>query len=109
MQNTTGLTGAAPIWSEFIQYIIENRYGGKSVSFIKPNGIVEKIVCSVSGTEPSSLCHEQKSEYFAYDQLPLSSEDDLWQQILVDSWTGLRVSSYCSDFTDDRFVMKCKR
>jgi len=105
MENTTGLTGAAPIWARFIQYAVDELFGGEHRSFARPDGVIEKTVCITSGTEPSPWCPEQRSEYFAYDQLPLTSEEDLWQQILVDSWTGLRISPYCSEFTDERFVM----
>ena len=105
MQNTTGLSGAAPVWAEFMPFAIEHLIGAYPSPFIKPSGIVEKEICSVSGTEPSEWCPSKRMEYFAYDQLPLSSEEDLWQEILVDSWTGFRISPYCSDYTDERFVL----
>ncbi len=105
MQNTTGLTGAAPIWSQFMQEAISRLTGGNPSPFVRPAGIVEKVICSVSGTEPSEWCPSQRSEVFAMDQLPLTKDKDLWQKVSIDTWTGLRASSYCSDFTEEKFVL----
>ena len=42
---------------------------------------------------------------FAADQPPLPKEEDLWQKILLDTWTGLRASSACSDFVETEFAL----
>jgi penicillin-binding protein 1C len=105
MQNTTGLTGAAPIWAEFMQEAIQVVTGGNLTPFTRPAGVVDKVVCSVSGTEPSEWCPSQRGEIFAYDQLPLAKEQDLWQKVKVDTWTGFKASAFCSDFTDDKMAM----
>ena len=105
MQGTSGLTGAAPIWADFMKEAVQQITGGNPTPFSKPNGIVEKVICTISGTEPSQWCPEQRTEYFAADQPPLPKEDDLWQKVLVDTWTGLRASPACSDFTDEQFVL----
>ncbi|MEA2008833.1 MAG: transglycosylase domain-containing protein, partial [Chloroflexota bacterium] len=54
MQNTSGLTGAAPIWASFMQTAIQQLTGGNPSSFVKPAGVVERVICAVSGTEPSA-------------------------------------------------------
>ncbi|HEX7974879.1 MAG TPA: penicillin-binding transpeptidase domain-containing protein, partial [Anaerolineales bacterium] len=105
MINTTGLTGAAPIWSQFMQFAVPTITGGNPTPFSRPPGIVDRIICTVSGTEPSDNCPSQRSEVFAYDQLPLPKKDDLWQQVNIDTWTGLRASAACSDFTDQKFAL----
>lgn len=97
MQNTTGLTGAAPIWAEFMQAAIQKLTDGRPTPFIRPAGIVEKIICEVSGAEPSEWCPSQRLEYFAYDQPPLPKDDDLWKKVMIDTWTGLRATSACAD------------
>jgi len=97
MQNTTGLTGAAPIWSQFMQIAVQQLTGGNPSPFIRPGGIVDQVICTISGTEPSSYCPNQRSEVFAYDQLPLPANQDLWQNLAIDTWTGLRVSDECKD------------
>lgn len=105
MVNTTGLTGAAPIWSEFIQKAVNQITGGKPSPFIRPAGIVDRVICAVSGTEPSQWCPNQRSEIFASDQLPLPASQDLWTKVLFDTWTGLRASPACKDFTKEDFAL----
>jgi penicillin-binding protein 1C len=102
MQGTSGLTGAAPIWNSFMQTAVQNLTGGNPTQFSPPAGIVEKVICTVSGTEPSQWCPSQRSEYFAADQLPLSKGHDLWQRANIDTWTGLLASAECSSFTDNK-------
>ncbi len=98
MENTTGLTGAAPIWSEFMQYAVQNITGGNYTTFYRPAGIEEKIICTVSGAEPSENCPEQRTEIFAVNQPPLKKEDDLWKNATIDTWTGLLASEACQDY-----------
>src|SRR4030066_89405 len=105
MQNITGVTGAAPLWSEFIKFAVQNMAGGNPTPFYKPTGVVDRVICTVSGTEPSQWCPSQRSEYFVADQLPLPSSLDLWSKVMFDTWTGLRASSACSDFTKEEFAM----
>lgn len=105
MVNTSGLTGAAPIWSQFMQYAVPTLTGGNPTWFTRPAGIMDRVICSVSGAEPSEWCPSQRSEIFASDQPPLPKEQDLWQQVRVDTWTDLRASSTCPEFTQDRFVI----
>ncbi len=101
MQNTSGLTGAAPIWSQFMQAAIQQLTGGNPTPFTRPAGIVDHVICAISGTEPSKWCPEQRTEIFDANQPPLPKEQDLWQKTLVDTWTNLRASPACSDFTDE--------
>ncbi len=105
MQNTSGLTGAAPIWSQAMQLIENQITGGNPSWFVRPSGVVDRVICSVSGTEPSQWCPSQRSEMFAYDQLPLPQNEDLWQKVSIDTWTGLKSSEACKDFVDEAFVL----
>jgi len=105
MQNTTGLSGAAPIWAEFMQTGIQVVTGGNPTSFNRPPGIIDQTICSLSGTEPSERCPEQRMEVFAFDQPPLSKENDLWQQIDIDTWTGLKSSVECSSFVEEKLTL----
>ena len=54
MVNTTGLSGAAPIWSQFMQTAVPYESGGNPTPFNRPAGIVDKVICTMSGTEPSN-------------------------------------------------------
>ncbi len=105
MQNTTGLSGAAPVWSEFMKAAIQSLTGGSPTAFVRPAGVVDRVVCLFSGAEPSEWCPQQRSEIFAYDQLPLSKEYDLWTKARIDTWTGLRASSACADFIEEKFAL----
>ncbi len=42
MQGTSGLSGAAPIWSDFMQQAINTLTGGNPARFVQPTGVVEK-------------------------------------------------------------------
>lgn len=105
MQNTSGVTGAAPIWAKFMEFAVPQLTGGNPTPFQRPAGIVERVVCSASGAEPSEYCGDQRTELFAYDQLPPTKDDDLWKKVTVDTWTGLRASAACSDYVADKMAM----
>ncbi len=105
MINTSGLSGAAPIWSETMQMMINQITGGNPSSFVRPAGVVDRVICSISGTEPSQWCPSQRSEMFSYDQLPAPQSEDLWQKMNIDTWTGLKASAACSDFNKEEFVL----
>ncbi len=108
MQNTTGLTGAAPIWAEFMTQAIPQITGGEPTSFKRPAGIVDRIICSISGTEPSQWCPEQRSELFAASQPPLPASEDLWKEATIDTWTGLLASNECKDYVDKKMTLNVK-
>ena len=105
MQNVSGMTGAAPIWNEFMQLAVQQLTGGNPTPFIRPAGIVERIICTISGAEPSKYCPSQRSEFFAADQPPLPKSEDLWKKVIVDTWTGLEASPACGDFTSEKLTL----
>ncbi len=106
MENTTGVTGAGPVWAEFMTFAINRLTGGNPTPFSMPNGIEQHTICTVSGTQPSQWCPSERQEYFAVNQPPLPPEDDLWRQVKLDTWTDLLASDECtSDYSDDRLVI----
>jgi membrane peptidoglycan carboxypeptidase len=105
MSNTSGLTGAGPIWAEFMTEGIGQLTGGNPSPFVRPPGIIDRVICAVSGTEPSEWCPQQRSEIFAADQPPEPKSEDLWKKVTMDTWTGLAASDVCSDFTDQKFTV----
>jgi hypothetical protein len=106
MVNTTGLTGAAPIWSAFMQYAVPLVSGGNPTPFSIPPGITQKAICSLSGAEPSQWCKGgQRNEYFASDQPPLPAAQDLFRRSNLDTWTGLLANDSCKEFVEDEMVM----
>ncbi len=105
MVNTTGSTGAAPIWSQFMQAAAPYAGGGSTTPFTRPPGIVDKVICALSGTEPSNWCQDERSEVFASDQPPLPSSQDLRRQVKLDTWTGLEASDACGNASDKQVVV----
>jgi penicillin-binding protein 1C len=106
MVNTTGLTGAAPIWSSFMQYAVPIVSGGAPTPFSIPPGITQMAICSVSGAEASQSCRGgQRNEFFASDQPPLPPSQDLLRRVNIDTWTGLIGGNACQDFVKDETVM----
>jgi hypothetical protein len=107
MIGTSGTTGAAPIWSAFMQYAAPRVAPNNTpTSFAPPTGITERIICSLSGTEPSNWCRGgQRSEFYASDQPPLPASQDLLRQTQIDTWTGFIAGNACPDFTKEDLVM----
>jgi len=109
MINTTGLTGAAPIWSAFMQFAVPIVSNYNPTAFMISPGITEKIICTTSGTEPSQWCQGgQRNEFFASDQPPLPQSQDLLVKTQLDTWTGLIAGDACKDFAKEEFVMNVK-
>jgi membrane peptidoglycan carboxypeptidase len=53
MKYVAGVTGAAPIWQAVMEYALQ---GEQSVPFLRPDGLVERTVCAVSGKLPTGHC-----------------------------------------------------
>jgi membrane peptidoglycan carboxypeptidase len=102
MQNTSGLTGAAPIWNEVMQFAQQRLTGGEPSPVSRPAGIVDRVVCSTSGAEPSEWCPSQQTELFASDQPPLPKEQDLWRKAWVDGFSLELASAECAEFAEEK-------
>lgn len=105
MIDTSGVEGAAPIWNEFMNAAIPYLTNNSPADFNRPEGIVEKEICVYSGTEPSDECPKTGKELFATDQLPPSKDESLWKRVKIDTWTGLKASAACEDFTKEELVL----
>jgi hypothetical protein len=105
MVGTTGSSGAAPIWSQFMQTAAPYVAGGATTNFVRPPGIVDKTICTLSGTEPSNWCKDERSEEFASDQLPLPPSQDVRREVRLDTWTGLEASDACGEASDKQIVI----
>ncbi|MEE9618070.1 MAG: transglycosylase domain-containing protein [Anaerolineae bacterium] len=53
MRNLPGLRGAAPIWHAVMEYALQDE---EIVPFARPDGLVERAVCAVSGHLPTEHC-----------------------------------------------------
>jgi len=91
MKGTTGVTGAAPIWHDFLDKVTK---GMPVKAFERPPGIVEKEICADTGAEPSEFCPQKIKEVFAENQLPLGPEHDLHRPQCPDAPPGVALFGY---------------
>jgi penicillin-binding protein 1C len=105
MKNISGVSGAGPLWNTVMQQAIERYAGGSPMPFNRPDSIKQYEICRVSGTAPSDKCSLRRTEIFAENQPPEDSSHDLWQEIAVDTWTNLKASSACSEFTEEKLTL----
>ncbi|NMB94929.1 MAG: penicillin-binding protein [Flexilinea flocculi] len=108
MMGTTGISGAAPIWSDFIRQAAYQISNHTPTDFSIPEGIINQTVCAISGTEPSQLCPAYMNEFFAYFQPPLPSTEDLWKETRINTWTGLIPNEYCPSNTIETITLNVK-
>lgn len=85
MINISGITGAAPIWNEFMQTALA---GQPVIDFTPPPGVRQYEVCADTGASPSVACPERRTRWFAEDRPPLPAEKDLYQRVKLDKLTG---------------------
>ena len=91
MQNVTGVTGAGPIWHEFMTVAHQ---GLPVTPFVPPAGVRQFEVCADTGTLPSDACPERRTRWFAEDRPPLPKEKDLWQKLRVVRGTNELATEY---------------
>ncbi len=107
MDDITGYRGASPVWNQFMQFAIPRMTDNPS-AFLPVNGVMERTICTYSGTEPSRWCSNTRPEYFAYDQGPLPEEFDFWADVRVDPWTKLLASDECDNNPEVLSVLNVK-
>jgi 1A family penicillin-binding protein len=105
MVSSSGLSGAAPVWSEFMEFAVPYLTNGAPTPFNRPPGIVDMVVCGLSGTLPSDQCGSQYTEVFASDQPPLPAEQDLLRKAKIDLWTGYEASKECEGPSEEVKVL----
>ena len=84
MHNVNGLTGAAPIWNEFMRAALQ---GQPDQPFTRPDGLKQVEVCTLSGLLPTPLCPKTHREWFIAGTEP-TAIDPIYQQVSIDSATG---------------------
>jgi len=61
MRQITGVSGAAPIWHDFMEEALKGR---PARDFAKPPGLVRREVCADSGLLPGEACPRRRTELF---------------------------------------------
>ncbi len=85
MREVNGLTGAAPIWHQFIRTVLT---GSPPQPFIRPQGMVEEEVCFLSGLLPTPDCPYRRWEWFIEGTQPTQA-DTFYRQVQIDTASGL--------------------
>ena len=85
MINVDGLSGAAPIWHQFIRTVLS---GVPETEFKLPAGMVRVRVCTLSGLLPTDACPYQRLEWFIEGTQP-NTHDTLYREVVLDVRTGL--------------------
>jgi len=84
MMGVTGLSGAAPIWHQFMRTVLS---GQPELSFDRPQGLVQIEVCALSGLLPGEACPYRRLEWFIEGTQPTTG-DPFYQQVIIDAMTG---------------------
>ena len=85
MRGITGLSGAGPIWHQFIREILT---GYPEKWYSKPPGLIQVEVCALSGLLPTEDCPYTKYEWFISGTEP-TQPDNIFHKVTLDSETGL--------------------
>jgi len=85
MRDITGLTGAAPIWHQFMRAVLT---GTPKTPFPPPPGLKQVEVCTLSGQLPSDACPYRRAEWFIPGTEP-SAYDTFYKRVEIDMRTGL--------------------
>ena len=84
MHDVNGLTGAAPIWAEYMRTALNGR---PELSFTRPPGLAQGEVCALSGLLPGPACPYRRSEWFIDGTRPIRT-DTVYRPVELDAATG---------------------
>ena len=84
IRSLDALTGAAPVWNEFMRAMLQ---GQPDQPFIRPNGLNQVEICTLSGLLPTPACAETHREWFIAGTEP-TTRDAIYQRVWVDAVTG---------------------
>lgn len=85
MRNVDGLSGAAPIWHQFMRAALKDT---QPRNFIQPPGFVQQEVCSLSGGLPTPACPYHRLEWFIAGTQPREA-DTYYRQVWIDNRSRL--------------------
>jgi membrane carboxypeptidase/penicillin-binding protein PbpC len=84
MTNVSGVTGAGPIWNEFMREVLK---GQPELPFERPAGLTQVEVCAASGLLPTQYCPQRRVEWFIQGTAP-TEYDSIYQKFTIDRVTG---------------------
>ncbi len=96
MKETSGVTGAGPIFHDVMLAATKNLPHG---DFAQPQKLKKVTICRLSGKRPTVLCPHTIEEWFVAGTEP-KEPDDLYKSFLIDTRNGLLANKFC----DQSFV-----
>lgn len=84
MRDITGLTGAAPVWHQFMRAVLA---GTPEEEFQRPGGLTLASICALSGKRLNDICPVPRREWFIDGTQP-QDPDDFYRVVELDSGTG---------------------
>lgn len=102
MEHSSGITGAAPLWHNFMERVTA---GTPVHDFVEPPGMQWVEVCNESGLLPTDLCppdHRHK-DIFLTERVP-TQPDNVWQKIRIDKTNNLVAVGNCPPDTVEEKV-----
>lgn len=91
MYRVTGITGAGPIWHDFMETA---HRGLAEKAFPRPPGIVSVEICDASGLIATEICPRVRNELFIEGAEP-KREDDAYRVFELDAATNLVWNDHC--------------
>lgn len=91
MYRVSGITGAGPIWHDFME---EAERGVPEQDFVRPDGIVDQEICDASGLLPTPDCPRVRREVFIAGTQP-TQPDTAYQKFALDASTNLLWADGC--------------
>ncbi|MFB0545387.1 MAG: penicillin-binding protein, partial [Anaerolineae bacterium] len=91
MRHVSGVTGAAPIWHDFMEEVLKAR---PAQEFVEPPGLVRVEVCSASGLLPNPHCPNRRVELFIKSTEPQIA-CAMHRALRIDTTTGLLATENC--------------
>ncbi|MBN1258611.1 penicillin-binding protein, partial [Candidatus Peregrinibacteria bacterium] len=91
MKNTSGITGAGPIFHDVMIAAMGNL---PRLPFARPDGFVKKEICSLSGMLPTPYCPAKTLEWFIRGTEP-KNPDTIWTPIKTDRRNSLIAGGLC--------------
>lgn len=84
MRDVTGVTGAAPIWHQFMRSVLT---GFPKREFSRPPGLVRIEICTLSGLLTSEDCPYHRGEWFITGTEPVQV-DNTYRKVTINATTG---------------------
>ncbi len=84
MREVNGLSGAAPIWHQFMRTVLAEQ---PVHEFVRPPGLTQVEICALSGELPGETCPYRGLEWFIQGTQP-KQVDSLYRQVMVDRLSG---------------------